>query len=68
MKFITPLYCIVLLVAWSWQSGADMLLMRNVPPENQPWVWATRALIIGMFLAFSVMVHRAAKRWGEARP
>jgi SNF family Na+-dependent transporter len=68
MKYVTPLYCIVLVGAWSWQQGRGVLLMEGVPAENRPWIWATRALMLAMVLVFCLLVQRASRRWKEAQP
>jgi SNF family Na+-dependent transporter len=65
MKYVTPSYLIVLLVAWFYQNGIDVLFMRNVAPEDEMYRWGARILILGLgaIIALSVrMSLRMRKR------
>jgi SNF family Na+-dependent transporter len=62
MMYVTPIYLIILLGFWFFQDGLGVLLMRSVPPENYPYVWMARFLMIGIFLMIAVLVHIAWRR------
>ncbi|MFQ6103664.1 MAG: sodium-dependent transporter [Candidatus Glassbacteria bacterium] len=57
MKYVTPLYLIVLLIAWFYQSGIDVLLMRNVPPGDEAYRWGARILIAGLAIIIALLVR-----------
>ncbi|MDH4229762.1 MAG: sodium-dependent transporter [Nitrospirota bacterium] len=61
IKYVTPLFLVVILVVWTWQEAIGMLLMRGVVPEAVPYRWGARLLILGLFAAILFGVH---KRWG----
>ncbi|MCM8775957.1 MAG: sodium:calcium symporter, partial [Candidatus Omnitrophica bacterium] len=56
MKYVTPLYLLLLMGFWFFQDGIGVILMRNVPKENYPYVWFARFLIVLIFLVFIVLV------------
>lgn len=62
MKYITPMFLIVMLVAWFIQDGMDMLTMVGVPEEDVSYRWAARVMMIGLFalIAFGVRIA-----WGR---
>ena len=62
MKYVTPVYLFVLLLFWLFQDGFNVLLMRNVPAENYPYIWFARFLLTGMFISTLVMVRIAWQR------
>ena len=68
IKYVTPLFLLILLVAWFCQSGIDVLLMKNVPAENVPYLWLARFLIIALVMVGFVLIkvawklHKAAGR------
>lgn len=66
IKYITPLYLIILLTAWFWQNGVDTLLLTNVPAEN---FWYALGAMLGMagFLALLVILVEIAWRRKEAK-
>ncbi len=68
MLLVTPLYCFTLLAAWGVQQGFDVLIMKDVAPGDRPWIWATRALFLGMIAAFALLVRHASKKWDEVKP
>ncbi len=66
IKYVTPIYLLVLLGVWTYQDAVKNFLMRD--PENihhadvahHPYLWAARAM---MFLIFIVMVFLIRKAW-----
>ncbi len=63
MKYVTPAFCLVLLIAWAWQQGPAVVTMENVKPEDRLWVWAARALVLSLVAFFGYLTWRAARRW-----
>ncbi len=62
MKFITPLYLIVLLFVWGYQNGTSVIMMKGVPAENYPYIWFARFVLIGMFLSSIFLIRIAWQR------
>lgn len=48
MKYITPVYAVAL-VAWYVRSGLwDKIAMKGVAPENVPYLWLARGMILSV--------------------
>ncbi|MGI6460747.1 MAG: sodium-dependent transporter [Candidatus Hydrogenedentales bacterium] len=46
MKFATPTFAIALLGWWIYGGMWPKLMMKDVPPENVPYLWLARAIIV----------------------
>ena len=64
MKYITPLFLIIILVAWFIKDGIPVILMRGVPAADKPFVLGTRIFLIALFVLLSVLVKIV---WGKRR-
>jgi NSS family neurotransmitter:Na+ symporter len=62
IKYISPLYLIVLLVSWAYQDGIPILLMKNRLPENIPYLWAARLMILALSIVTIFLTWRAYKK------
>ncbi|RPJ40714.1 MAG: sodium:calcium symporter, partial [Candidatus Latescibacterota bacterium] len=58
LKYVTPLFLLVLFLAWAIQQGPDVILMKGVAPEDVPWRWGVRLLL----LSFAGMLFWAVRR------
>lgn len=67
MKYITPVYLLVILIVWTYQDAVGKLLMKGVPAERRPYLWGARALFAAIILVVCLMVHRAWKRKEAAK-
>lgn len=67
IKYVTPTYLILLLIAWFWQSGINVLLMKNVPQENYMYVWFARFLMIGVLVVMMILVRIAWQKKHQIR-
>ncbi len=63
IKYVTPVYLLLMLVAWTWQDAVPILLFARQPAENAPYppgdipyVLAARLLMLGTFALFAVLV------------
>ena len=65
IKYITPLMLLTILVIWLWQKWADVVMMKNIPPENVPFVIITRAGLLGLFAFLLIMVWIVWRRRGK---
>lgn len=59
IKYLTPLTLLGLLVAWSYQSGLDIILLRSVPPDDVPYRWGARLLILSLLVVGVILVRQA---------
>lgn len=70
MTFVTPVYLIVLLIWWGITDAIPILRLERaagggaLAPENEPYVLAARAIMLGMAIIFLVLIRRAWKRNG----
>ncbi len=68
MTYVTPLYLMVVLVAWGWQDALPILTLSrsplggSVPAESEPFVHVARFLILGFVVFFAVMIRLAWSR------
>ncbi len=66
IKYVTPLYLLVLLVTWFCQDGIAVLFMKGVPQENVPYLWGARALMAALLITGFVLIKLAWKQHREA--
>jgi SNF family Na+-dependent transporter len=60
MKWVTPLFLLVLLTWWGFTQAIDVLLMNSVSdPSTIPYLWASRLLLVGLVAAGLILVRRA---------
>lgn len=62
IKFITPLFLLLILGSWLYQEGIPTLLMKNVPQENYFAILFTRINLLALFVILSLLVHQAWRR------
>jgi SNF family Na+-dependent transporter len=62
IKYITPVFLLVVLSAWFFQEWLPIIKMENVPAENSPYVLATRIGLILLFLVLAGLVKIAWKK------
>jgi hypothetical protein len=60
IKYITPLFLLVVLGMWFWQDWLSVIAMRNVSQENRPYVLATR---IGLVIFFGILAFLVFHVW-----
>lgn len=61
MKYVTPLYLGVIVIAWTFQDAIGKLVMKGEPHSRHPYLWGARALMVGLLLITLFMVRRAWK-------
>ena len=62
LKYVTPLYLIGIFLAWSIQHSPAVLTMQGVAPEDVPWRWAARFVLLACLGLLVCAVHIAWKR------
>lgn len=59
IKYVTPLFLFFILGFWFVQQGIPILLMKGVSPEQYPYIFGTRAMLIGLLLLLAILVKIA---------
>ncbi|MEK6590025.1 MAG: sodium-dependent transporter [Nitrospinota bacterium] len=67
IKYITPLFLFIILIAWLYQSAADVLFMRNIPPSNRPYVWVARVMMLALFIGLAFLVRKSWRMKKDAK-
>ena len=62
IKYITPFFLFSILGMWLWQEWLPIILMRNVPAENRPFILMTRIGLIALFMILGLLVKIAWDR------
>jgi NSS family neurotransmitter:Na+ symporter len=62
MKYITPLYMLIIVGVWTYQDVGQKFLMKNEPPERHPYLWAARALFALIIVVVIVLTRVAWKK------
>ena len=52
----------MILASWVYQEWWPMILMKNVPASDRPFVLATRFALITLFVILSVLVKVAWRK------
>ncbi|MCX7916988.1 MAG: sodium-dependent transporter [bacterium] len=65
IKYITPLFLICILIFWIIQDAIPILLLRNIPKENLPYVLMTRIILILLFIVLCILVKISWDKKGE---
>jgi NSS family neurotransmitter:Na+ symporter len=59
MKYITPAILMVLMIWWFIQSALPTLMLHNVAPENVPYIWGARILMVSVAVILILLVKKA---------
>ncbi len=65
MKYITPLVLFVIMIWWFVNDALPILLLSNADPADVPYIWASRALMVLLFLGLAYLVNKAWKNHTE---
>lgn len=59
LKYVTPTYLLILFLVWAIQQGPAVLTMEGVAPQDVPWRWTARILLVVFIGGVAFVVHRA---------
>jgi SNF family Na+-dependent transporter len=59
MKYITPLVLFIIMIWWFVNDALPILLLQNVNPENVPYIWGARILMIILMLGLFFLIKLA---------
>jgi len=68
LKYVTPVYLLILLVTWGWQDGIGILLLKGVKAEDLPYVIGSRILMTGLFVLINIFIYHAFKKGRRPHP
>ncbi len=64
IKYVTPLFLLIILGMWLWQEWIPIILMKNVLAADRPFILGTRLGILVMLAVLGVLVKIA---WSKKR-
>ncbi len=68
LKYVTPIYMLVVLGAWTYQEAIAKFLMKGEEASRHPYLWGARAMFVGLILLTGLMVRLAwRKKKNQAR-
>lgn len=59
MKYITPVVLFIIMIWWFVNDAIPILLLKGVKPENVPYIWGARVLMIILMLALFLLIKLA---------
>ena len=62
IKYVTPVYLLVIMIYWIYIDAIPVLLMEGGDPANTPWRWFARGVMLLLFIVILYMVRRAWQR------
>lgn len=62
IKYVTPLFLLFILVAWAVQAVPNKIFMVGVKPEDVPYIWGARFMMLALLVGFGLVVKSAADR------
>jgi SNF family Na+-dependent transporter len=67
IKYITPLFLLIILGVWFWQEWRPVITMAKMSAADRPFVLATRVGLIAIFFLLGLMVKISWSRKKEQR-
>ncbi|HOU36200.1 MAG TPA: sodium-dependent transporter [Candidatus Omnitrophota bacterium] len=62
IRYITPLFLLVILGTWFWQEWRPILLMARVSDADKPYILITRLGLFTIFMLLSILVRISWRR------
>ena len=59
MKYITPVVLFVIMIWWFVNDALPILVLKNVNPQNVPYIWGARILMIVLMLGLFFLIKLA---------
>jgi neurotransmitter:Na+ symporter, NSS family len=59
MKYITPALLFIVMIWWFISDAVPILVLKNVSSTDVPYIWASRALMVLLFLGILFLVKKA---------
>lgn len=62
VKYVTPIYLIVLLCYWFYKDGIGVLMMQDVSSEDAPFRWMARTVMLALIVGMAVIIWTNPRR------
>jgi NSS family neurotransmitter:Na+ symporter len=62
LKYVTPVYMLVVLGAWTYQEAIAKFLMKGEEKSRHPYLWGARAMFVGLILLTVFMIWLAWRK------
>jgi NSS family neurotransmitter:Na+ symporter len=62
LKYVTPVYMLVVLGGWIYQDAISKFLMKGEAINRHPYLWGARAMFFGLILLTMLMVWLAWRK------
>jgi SNF family Na+-dependent transporter len=62
IKYVAPLYLLVLLVGWTVQEAAGAILLKSAKSDDVPYLWLSRLTMLAVIAGCTLLVAAAWKR------
>ncbi len=62
IKYVTPLFLLVILFSWFFQQGLSVILMQGVAPADVPYILSTRIGLLLLFVVLALLARAGLKR------
>jgi len=59
LKYVTPVYMLLVLGAWTYQEAISKFLMKGEEQSRHPYLWGARGMFVGLILVTLLMVRLA---------
>jgi NSS family neurotransmitter:Na+ symporter len=59
LRYITPVYLLVMLAVWTYQDAIKEFLMTGKDPANRPYLWGARVMIAAILLVTLLLIRKA---------
>ncbi len=65
MKYVTPLVLFVVMLWWFINDAIPTLMLKNVSAKDIPYIWASRTLMVLLFVGIMLLVKKAWDRHSQ---
>lgn len=62
IKYVTPIYLIIILIFWTIEDAIPTLMMDGVDTESVPYRWIARGILATIFITLIFLIRYAWKR------
>jgi SNF family Na+-dependent transporter len=62
IKYVTPLFLLAILVAWTYQKWGAVIRMKDVKDADRPYIIATRLMLVLLFVGLAIVLKIAWKK------
>jgi len=62
LKYVTPVYMLVVLGLWIYQYAIDELLMKGKEIANRPFLWSARGMLVALSALMIWLVYQGFKK------